>query len=132
MLMFVCGLKLEKILKIDEAPEVYLVGVLLCSPCGPCYTEHLFQKKKREEDIDEDAPCGDSFRSVYMAMSRNEALSKTHGAPKKKTTNHISSCPQAPTPPPTKKKSDSSATITATSLSKLQLKVLVPVKYKYV
>jgi len=26
MLMFVCGLKLEKILKMDGAPEVYLVS----------------------------------------------------------------------------------------------------------
>lgn len=77
MLMFVWGLKLEKILKIDGAPSVHLVSSVLFAARSVLNRAPVPQKqgeKKNTWDTDEDAP-------LWKRVTENRALSKTHGAP---------------------------------------------------
>ena len=104
--MFVWGLKLEKILKIDGAPSVHLVSSVLFAALSVLNRAPVPEKQggEKKKNTDEDAP-------LWREADREKrALSKTHGAPWKKAPATSPAVPQSDPSSPLRKR-----TITATS-----------------
>lgn len=102
--MFVWGLKLEKILKIDGAPEMYLVSsVRRAVRVIPGTCSHK-KKTTREEETDEDAPFEEMLGLFTWRCREISPLQNARRSSETPTTSPAAFLSTNPPSPPHKQK----------------------------